>query len=46
MEIKKEYNIYFTEFKEVNNTQTAAILNNQFAWHAATSEDIFKLSPL
>ena len=30
MEIEEEYNIYFIEFKEVNNTQTVAILNNQF----------------
>ena len=28
MEIKKEYKIYFIEFREVNSTQTIAILNN------------------
>ena len=29
MEIKEEYNIYFTKFKEVNSTQIIAILNDQ-----------------
>jgi hypothetical protein len=29
MEIKEEYNTYFTKFKEVNGTQTVAILNDQ-----------------
>ena len=43
MEIKEEYKIYFTEFKEVNGTQTVAILNNQSIWHTVTSEDIFKV---
>jgi hypothetical protein len=28
MEIEEEYNMYFTEFREVNGTQTVAILNN------------------
>ena len=46
MEIKEEYNTYFTEFGEVNGTQTVAILNDQSAQHAITSEDIFKASLL
>jgi len=29
IEIKEEYGTYFTEFKEVNSTQTIAILNDQ-----------------
>jgi hypothetical protein len=29
IEIKEEYNTYFTEFREVNGTQTVAILNDQ-----------------
>ena len=29
MEIKEEYNTYFIKFKEVNSTQTVAILNDQ-----------------
>ena len=29
MEIKKEYSMYFIEFREVNGTQTVAILNDQ-----------------
>jgi hypothetical protein len=29
MEIKEKYKIYFTEFEEVNSTQTVAILNDQ-----------------
>ena len=28
MEIKEEYNTYFTEFRKVNGTQTVAILND------------------
>ena len=43
MEIKKEYKTYFTEFKEINNTQTVVILNNQSVWHTVTSKDIFKV---
>jgi hypothetical protein len=46
MEIKEEYNMYFIEFREVNGTQTIAILNNQSTWHIVTSEDIFKISLL
>ena len=46
IEIKEEYNIYFTEFGEVNGTQTVAILNNQSTQHVVTSEDIFKALPL
>jgi hypothetical protein len=46
MEIEEEYNIYFTEFREVNGTQTIAILNNQFIWHIVTSKNIFKASLL
>ena len=46
MEIKEEYKIYFTEFREVNSTQTIAILNNQSAQHAITNKDIFKVLPL
>ena len=46
MEIKEEYKIYFIEFREVNNTQTVTILNDQSVWHAVTNEDIFKVSPL
>ena len=46
MEIEEEYETYFTEFGEVNGTQTVAILNDQSAWHAVTGEDIFKASPL
>ena len=43
MEIKKEYNTYFIEFREVNSTQTIAILNNQSTQHVVTSKDIFKI---
>ena len=43
MEIKEEYNTYFTEFREVNGTQTIAILNNQSTQYIVTSEDIFKV---
>ena len=46
MEIKKKYNIYFTEFKKVNSTQTVTILNNQSTWHIVTGENIFKTSLL
>jgi hypothetical protein len=46
MEIKEKYNTYFTEFKEVNSTQTIAILNNQFTWHIITSENSFKVLQL
>ena len=46
MEIEEEYKTYFTEFGEVNGTQTVAILNDQSIWHAVTSEDIFKAPPL
>ena len=46
MEIKEEYKIYFTEFREVNSTQTVAILNNQSIWHAVTNKNIFKVLPL
>ena len=46
MEIKEEYNTYFTEFREVNGTQTIAILNDQSTQHAITSKDIFKALPL
>jgi hypothetical protein len=46
MEIEEEYNTYFTEFREVNGTQTIAILNDQFIWHIVTSKNIFKASPL
>ena len=46
MEIKEEYKIYFIEFREVNNTQTVTILNDQSVWHAVTNEDIFKVSLL
>ena len=46
MEIKEEYKTYFMEFREVNGTQTVAILNDQSVWHAVTGEDIFKVSPL
>ena len=28
MEIEEEYKTYFTEFREINNTQTVTILNN------------------
>jgi len=42
MEIEEEYDTYFTEFGEVNGTQTVAILNDQSTWHAVTGEDIFK----
>ena len=42
MEIKEEYDTYFTEFGEVNGTQTVAILNNQSTQHTVTGEDIFK----
>ena len=43
MEIKEEYNIYFTKFGEVNGTQTIAILNNQSTQYVVTGEDIFKV---
>jgi hypothetical protein len=43
MEIKEEYNIYFTEFREVNSTQTITILNDQLTQHIVTGEDIFKV---
>ena len=46
MEIEEEYKTYFTEFGEVNSTQTIAILNDQSVWHTVTSKDIFKASPL
>ena len=46
MEIKEEYKIYFIEFREVNSTQTIAILNDQSIWHIITGEDIFKVSLL
>ena len=42
MEIKKEYILYFIKFKEINGTQTIAILNNQSTQYAITGEDIFK----
>ena len=43
MEIEEEYKTYFTEFREVNSTQTVAILNDQSVWHAITGKDIFKV---
>ena len=43
MEIKEEYKTYFMEFREVNSTQTVAILNDQSVWHAVTGENIFKV---
>jgi hypothetical protein len=46
MEIKEEYNTYFTEFGEVNGTQTVAILNDQSIWYVVISKDIFKVSLL
>ena len=46
MEIKEEYDTYFTEFGEVNGTQTVAILNDQSTQHMVTGEDIFKVSLL
>jgi hypothetical protein len=46
MEIKEEYNTYFTEFREVNGTQTVAILNDQSIWYVVISKDIFKVSLL
>jgi hypothetical protein len=46
IEIEEEYNIYFTEFGQVNNTQTIAILNDQSTWHIVTNKDIFKASLL
>ena len=42
IEIEEEYNTYFTEFREVNGTQTVAILNDQSTQYVVTSEDIFK----
>ena len=42
MEIKEEYKTYFIEFREVNNTQTIIILNDQSVQHTVTSKDIFK----
>ena len=42
IEIKEEYNTYFIEFREVNSTQTVAILNDQSTQHVVTGEDIFK----
>ena len=45
IEIEEEYNIYFTEFGEVNGTQTVAILNDQSTQYTITSKDIFKASP-
>ena len=42
MEIKEEYKTYFMEFKEVNSTQTVAILNDQSIQYTVTGEDIFK----
>ena len=46
MEIKEEYNIYFTKSKEVNSTQTVAILNDQPTQYTITGQNIFKASPL
>ena len=46
IEIKEKYDTYFTEFREVNGTQTVAILNDQSTQHVVTSEDIFKVLPL
>ena len=46
MEIKEEYKTYFIKFREVNSTQTIAILNDQSVWHTVTSKDIFKVLPL
>ena len=43
IEIKEEYDTYFTEFGEVNGTQTVAILNNQSTQYVVTGEDIFKV---
>ena len=43
MEIEEEYKIYFIKFREVNNTQTIAILNDQSIWHTVTGKDIFKI---
>ena len=42
MEIKEEYKIYFMEFREVNSTQTIAILNDQSTWYTVTGKDIFR----
>ena len=42
MEIKKEYKTYFIKFREVNSTQTVAILNDQSTWHTITGKDIFR----
>ena len=42
MEIKEKYKTYFTEFREVNSTQTITILNDQSTWYIITGEDIFK----
>ena len=38
--------MYFTEFGEVNGTQTIAILNDQSTQYVVTGEDIFKVLPL
>ena len=46
IEIKEKYKTYFTEFREVNSTQTVAILNDQSTQHVITGKDIFKVSPL
>ena len=43
IEIEEEYNTYFIKFREINGTQTIAILNNQSAQYAVTSKDIFKV---
>ena len=37
--------MYFTEFREVNGTQTVAILNNQSTQYIVTNKDIFKALP-
>ena len=40
----KDYspNQYFTEYGEVDSTQTVAILNDQSTLHSITKSDIFK----
>ena len=42
IEIEEEYKIYFTEFGEVNGTQTITILNDQSTQYTVTGEDIFR----
>ena len=38
------YGDYITELGEINGIQTVSILNNYFAYHAFTKDNIFKLS--